>query len=78
MGQRSTHPFELLLSKVVLVTGPSEGDAILDTRLIGVHVLHDGQLKPGPSACDGVIAKALIVRLGKQLHTLDPANGLGV
>jgi len=43
-----------------------------------MHVLHDGQLKPGPGARDGVIAEPLVVGLGEQLHDTDAADCRGV
>lgn len=60
------------------MAGPGERDAVLDTGLVDIHVLHDSQLKPSPGTGQAVVAVTLIVGFGEQLHAANPADGLRV
>ena len=79
LGQKSvTHPSELAALQHILVADPRELNAILDSRPLGVGVLHDGQLEPRPGPSGFVVAEALVMRLGEELQTLQSLDGRSV
>lgn len=71
----TTHPSVSAAVQDVLVAGPRQLNAVLDSRHLGVGILHDGQLEPRPGSQGLIIAEVLVFGFGKELHTLQPLNG---
>ena len=58
------------------MTSLREFDVILLSGLVCVFVLHDRQFEPGPVAGSGIVAEALVMRFGMELHAMNPRDGL--
>lgn len=71
-----TYPVILLAQEAILVTVPDKLDAVLDSRLLRVLVLEDGNLEPSPVAGKFIIAFTLITGLGYQPKTMDSLDSV--